>query len=82
VVEDPASVLDAIARAYAVRGIERYAIWVHESEADTAAAVRARGYARVGFRDLGRFDESVPGHRARSSQTRSRSSMPSTLVGS
>ena len=41
----PDATLDLAERAYADRGVERYAVWVHESEAEVAAAVRARGYA-------------------------------------
>lgn len=37
--------LDAARRAYAARGVERYAVWVHESEPEVAAAIRARGYS-------------------------------------
>jgi ribosomal protein S18 acetylase RimI-like enzyme len=36
--------LDTVERAYAHRGVERYAIWVHESEEATAREVEARGY--------------------------------------
>lgn len=41
---DLSSTLEAIERAYASRGVERYAVWVHESEAEVARQVRARGY--------------------------------------
>ena len=37
--------LDAVERAYADRGVERYAVWVHESEEAAARAVKARNYA-------------------------------------
>jgi ribosomal protein S18 acetylase RimI-like enzyme len=36
--------LDTVEGAYADRGVERYAIWVHESEGATAREVEARGY--------------------------------------
>ncbi|HEX3238810.1 MAG TPA: GNAT family N-acetyltransferase [Solirubrobacterales bacterium] len=36
--------LDAVERVYAERGIDRFAIWVHEADADLAGAVEARGY--------------------------------------
>jgi ribosomal protein S18 acetylase RimI-like enzyme len=41
---DLAVTLDTIEHAYASRGVERYAIWVHESEAAVAREVEARGY--------------------------------------
>lgn len=41
---DPVPVLGEVERAYASRGIERYAVWVHESEAAVAREVVARGY--------------------------------------
>ncbi len=41
---NPSPILDAVERAYADRGVERYAIWVHESEEATAREVEARGY--------------------------------------
>jgi GNAT superfamily N-acetyltransferase len=41
----PDAILDLAQRAYADRGVERYAVWVHESETEVATAVRARGYA-------------------------------------
>jgi GNAT superfamily N-acetyltransferase len=44
-VGSPDAILDLAERAYADRGVERHAVWVHESEAEVAAAVRARGYA-------------------------------------
>jgi GNAT superfamily N-acetyltransferase len=34
-----------IEETYARHGVERFAIWVHESEAEVAAELRARGYA-------------------------------------
>ena len=37
--------LDTVERVYAERRVERYAVWVHESERPVADAVRARGYA-------------------------------------
>jgi GNAT superfamily N-acetyltransferase len=37
--------LEAIERAYAGRGVERYAIWVHESDAAVAREVEAAGYS-------------------------------------
>jgi len=43
-VEDLGAVLDAAERVYAHRGVGRYAIWVHESEAAVAREVEARGY--------------------------------------
>ena len=36
--------LDTVERAYAERGVERYAIWVHESEEAVAGALEVRGY--------------------------------------
>lgn len=36
--------LDQVEGVYAERGIERYAVWVHESEDSVAEAVRNRGY--------------------------------------
>jgi GNAT superfamily N-acetyltransferase len=42
---DPAATIDAVERAYAERGIDRYAVWVHESQgAPVAAELEARGY--------------------------------------
>ena len=41
---NPGATLDAIERAYAARRIERYAVWVHESEPETAAELKSRGY--------------------------------------
>jgi GNAT superfamily N-acetyltransferase len=38
-------ILDTVGRAYADRGVERYAVWVHESEEAVAGAVKARSYA-------------------------------------
>lgn len=35
----------AIEETYARQGIEHFAVWVHESEAEVAAELRARGYA-------------------------------------
>jgi GNAT superfamily N-acetyltransferase len=35
----------AIEETYARRGIGRFAVWVHESEAEVAAELRSRGYA-------------------------------------
>jgi GNAT superfamily N-acetyltransferase len=43
-VGDLGATLDAIEGAYASRGVARYAVWVHESEAAVAHAVLARGY--------------------------------------
>ncbi len=37
--------LDKVERAYAAGGVERYAVWVHESEEATAREVEARGYS-------------------------------------
>ena len=36
--------LDETERAYAERGVERYAIWVHESDEIAAAQVRSRSH--------------------------------------
>ncbi len=41
---NPSPVLEAIERAYASRDVERYAVWVHESEVTVAREVMARGY--------------------------------------
>lgn len=43
-VGDPSPVLAAVERAYARCGVERYAVWVHESEAAVAQEVVAGGY--------------------------------------
>lgn len=43
-VADLGAALDTAERAYAQRGVERYAVWVHESDAATARAIGARGY--------------------------------------
>ena len=43
-VADLAATLEAVERVYAERGIARFAVWVHESEAATAAELEARGY--------------------------------------
>ena len=43
-VGDLAVTLDTIEGAYASHGVERYAVWVHESEAAVAREVMARGY--------------------------------------
>lgn len=58
--------LDAVERAYADRGVERYAIWVAEARERGCTTVSLQStpmaegvYAGVGFRDLGRFDEYV-----------------------
>jgi GNAT superfamily N-acetyltransferase len=42
--DDLGSTLDTVERAYASRGVERYAVWVYESEAEVACEVEARGY--------------------------------------
>ena len=42
---NPEATLDTVERAYAERGVERYAIWVHESEKAVAGALEVRGYA-------------------------------------
>lgn len=42
---DPGPALEAVERAYASRGVERYAVWVHESEVAVAREVEARGYS-------------------------------------
>ncbi|HWA54488.1 MAG TPA: GNAT family N-acetyltransferase [Solirubrobacterales bacterium] len=44
-IEDLDAALSAAERAYARRGIERYAVWVHESEVTAAREVEDRGYA-------------------------------------
>ena len=41
---DPGAALAAIERTYGAAGIERYAIWVHETEAETVSELLARGY--------------------------------------
>jgi GNAT superfamily N-acetyltransferase len=41
---DLEATVEAIEEVYSRRGIRRFAIWVHESEVDTAAALSARGY--------------------------------------
>jgi GNAT superfamily N-acetyltransferase len=41
---NPGKILDAVESAYGIRGIERYAVWVHESEGDVARAIESRGY--------------------------------------
>lgn len=41
---DLGGTLDTIEDSYGRRGIERYAVWVHESEPQAAAALLARGY--------------------------------------
>jgi len=43
-VADLDATLDAIEHAYVSHGVERYAVWVHESEAAVARGVEARGY--------------------------------------
>jgi hypothetical protein len=42
---DLGATIEAIEETYARHGIERFAIWVHESEAAVAAELLARGYA-------------------------------------
>lgn len=42
---DLGATLTAIEGAYARRGVERFAVWAHESEGAVAAELRARGYA-------------------------------------
>jgi GNAT superfamily N-acetyltransferase len=42
--EDLGPTLEAVERAYPSRGVGRYAIWVHESEAAAAHEVKSRGY--------------------------------------
>jgi len=44
-VRDLGATLDTIESAYASCGVERYAVWVHESETTTARAIESRGYA-------------------------------------
>jgi len=39
------AILDAVEHAYTDRGVERYAVWVHESEGAIARDIEARGYA-------------------------------------
>lgn len=41
---DLGATLNTIESAYVSRGVERYAVWVHESEAAVAREVQARGY--------------------------------------
>lgn len=41
---DLGATLDTIESAYASRGVEHYAVWVHESEAAVAREIEARGY--------------------------------------
>lgn len=41
---DLGATLGTIEHTYGTHGIERYAIWVHESEPEVAAELRARGY--------------------------------------
>jgi GNAT superfamily N-acetyltransferase len=41
---DPSPALGAVESAYASRGVERYAVWVHESETTVAHEVESRGY--------------------------------------
>lgn len=41
---DAGATLDAVERAYAERGIERFAIWVHESERAVRREVESRGH--------------------------------------
>lgn len=43
-VADLGTVLDTVERVYAEHGVERYAVWVHESEEATAHEIGARGY--------------------------------------
>jgi ribosomal protein S18 acetylase RimI-like enzyme len=43
-IADPGAALVTIERTYARFRVERYAVWVHESEPRTAAALEARGY--------------------------------------
>src|SRR4051812_5355316 len=46
--------LEAIERAYAEHGVERFAVWVHEPERDTARAVVECGYRYDSYtRDMG-----------------------------
>src|SRR3954447_9387512 len=46
--------IDAVERAYAKRGIERFAVWVHEAERATAHAIVERGYRYDSYtRDMG-----------------------------
>ncbi len=44
-VADLDATLDTIERAYVSRGVERYAVWVHESDAAVAHEVETRGYS-------------------------------------
>jgi ribosomal protein S18 acetylase RimI-like enzyme len=51
---DAQATLDEVERAYGKRGIDRFAVWVHESQRDTARAVVARGYRYDSYtRDMG-----------------------------
>lgn len=43
-VKNLGATLDLVERAYADRGVERYAVWVHESEEDVGREVKARSY--------------------------------------
>jgi ribosomal protein S18 acetylase RimI-like enzyme len=50
---DTGAALAAVEHTYAARGIERFAVWVHESEEAAARAVLARGYRYDSFtRDM------------------------------
>jgi GNAT superfamily N-acetyltransferase len=42
---DRAAALDAVEAAYAAAGVERFAVWVHESDEALRTDVTARGYA-------------------------------------
>lgn len=59
--------LDAVERVYAERGVERYAVWAHESDAAAARAIGARAYdydsstraMAMRIADLGQIDTSM-----------------------
>lgn len=42
---DLESTLETVERTYAERGVDRYAVWAHESDGATASGLRARGFA-------------------------------------
>jgi hypothetical protein len=64
---DLGATLDTIEHTYASHGVERYAVWVHESEAAVAREVQARGY---------RYDSSTRGSGTSTASTASSRTFP------
>lgn len=56
-----AEAIDLMESAYAAAGVDRYAVWVHEGDAELRAALGARGYAVAeSTRAMGRSLDDLP----------------------